>query len=504
MSERSATWRGWVMGNLLGFTLFAWNMPAHGDDPAIKPPPPSVTEHQITVDGQPLKYKTTAGFIPMKDDAGKEKANFFFIAYEKERAAGTDISKRPVAFVFNGGPGSSSVWLHLGTAGPWRVKLKNELGEAPAPPFEKVENEYTWLQFTDLVFIDPVGTGYSRPAQGEPGAQFFGVTEDVSSVADFIRMYTSRYDRWLSPKFLAGESYGTTRAAGLSDYLAERYGISLNGIALVSVVLDFGTLRPGNGNDLPYVLFLPSYTASAWYHKKLGGELQADLKRSMKRAEKFAVEEYMVALQKGSSLSAEERRGVVEKLAMFTGLPADAFEKANLRVGPSEFRKRLLSADRSIIGRFDSRITGFDPAPNASSPEFDPSGTGFIPPYTSIINDYLKRTLKFENEMNYEVLTGRVQPWNYGPAGNGYLFVADELRAAMIKNPHLKVLFASGYYDLATPYFATDYTVNQMDLGPVLRGNIRQTYYPGGHMMYHEAGSLKALRDDIRQLIEGK
>jgi carboxypeptidase C (cathepsin A) len=463
---------------------------------------PNVSEHEIKLGDQTIKYKATAGYLPIKDDNGKDRANFFFVAYEKQHEDGADLSKRPVTFVFNGGPGSAAVWLHLGCVGPKRVSLTDD-GHAPPPPYKLVDNDQSWLDLTDLVLIDPVGTGFSRPAEGQKGESFWGVQEDVSSVGDFIRVYTTKYERWLSPKFLAGESYGTTRAAGLSQYLAARHGIALNGIILISTVLNFQTLSPSDGNEIPYALFLPTYTASAWYHKKLAPDLMENLEKTLKESEQFAGNEYLTSLTKGGSLTADQRKALVEKIARYTGLSAGFVDKANLRIGPGEFRKRLLEDQRQLIGRYDSRITGFDPQPTSANSEYDPSSPEYLTAYSATFNDYVRRVLKFENDMPYEVLSSRIGPWNFGEGGRGYLNVSSELRSAMIRTPHLRVLFVSGYFDLATPYFATDYTVNHLDLSPELRANIMQTYYMGGHMVYHPHKSHEKLKVDVRAFMEG-
>ncbi len=357
----------------------------------------AVTHHEIMVDGQKLTYRATAANMPMKDENGKLKANVFFVAYEKETpadqsaaphpgetaaskpadAAATqpackDPEHRPIMFLFNGGPGSAAVWLHLGAVGPRRVAL-HEDGSPLPPPYRLEDNPSTWLDATDLVFIDPVGTGFSRAAEGEKNDQFYGVKEDIAWVADFIRLYTTKYERWLSPKFLAGESYGTTRAAGLSGYLLDRYGIALNGIAFISTVLEFQTLQPRDGNDLPYPLYLPTYTAVAWYHKKLPADLQADLAKALQEVEQWSTTTYGPALARGLGLGAAERRAVVERLARYTALQPAFIERANLRINPFSFQKELLGTERKIIGRFDARIAGYDPDPVSPWPGYDPS-----------------------------------------------------------------------------------------------------------------------------------
>ena len=458
----------------------------------------SVTDHEVTVHGQVLKYKATAGTLVMKDESDKPKANIFFVAYEKQPAS-EDRSQRPITFVFNGGPGAAAVWLHLGVAGPKRVGLDDQ-GDPPAPPYRLVDNDDTWLTATDLVFIDPVGTGYSRPAPGEKPEQFYGVEEDVRSVGQFIRTYLTRYQRWLSPRFLAGESYGTTRAAALSDFLMEN-GISLNGIVLISSVLNFETISFANGNDLPYALYLPSYTAIAWYHKKLPADLQADLSKALKESEQWALNGYLTALAAGADVGKDDRQAAVKKLARLTGLPAAYVERADLRVDPSEFRKQLLADDHRVLGRYDARLAGFDTDPLDRTPDYDPSLTAFRDAYSATFNDYVRRELGFESDLPYEVLSGRVHPWNFGTAGTGYLDVVGQLRSALVQTPNPRVMFCSGLFDLATPYLGTKYTVSHLDLGPNLRENVSETFYDSGHMIYHHRADRQKLSGNVAEFI---
>jgi carboxypeptidase C (cathepsin A) len=467
-----------------------------------------VTEHELELGDRVLRYTATAGTMAQKDESGATKADMFFVAYTLKRdgdAAGTsDPATRPITFVFNGGPGAASVWLHLGTAGPRRIDL-DQSGVPAAPPFRVVDNEATWLDATDLVFIDPVGTGYSRPAQGEKGEQFYGVEEDIRSVGSFIRLYTTRYQRWPSPKFLAGESYGTTRAAGLSEYLLEKQGISLNGIILISAVLNFQTIVAGGGNDLPYLLYLPTYTAAAWHHRKLAAPLQEDLDRTLREVEQFALSDYAAALAAGDAIDEKQRRAVAERLARYTSLDVDWLLRGNLRINPTRFRQELLADRQKVIGRFDARIEGFASDPQNDASDYDPSLSLFLPVYSGALNHYVRTELKFESDLSYEVLTERVHPWNFGAGGrsSGYLYVADTLRATMLKNPQLKLLVAAGKLDLATPYLASDYTINHLNLPPALRKNITRTYYPAGHMMYHDAGSRRQLDEDVSGFIRG-
>jgi carboxypeptidase C (cathepsin A) len=462
----------------------------------------SVTEHELKTGQVTLKYRATAGTLPLKDESGKVRASFFFVAYERI-APDAPVETRPITFVFNGGPGAAAIWLHIGTAGPKVVQLNDE-GYPPRPPYRLVDNPNTWLTRTDLVFIDPVGTGFSRPAEGVKGEEFFGVQQDIDSVSEFIRTYLTRAGRWSSPKFVAGESYGTTRAALLSRHLQDRFGITINGVILISTVLNFQTLRPADGNELPYPLFLPTYTAAAWYHKKLSGELaSADLTKTLKEVEKWSADVYAPALVKGKGLPADQRKQIVATLAKYTGLPEKYVERSDLRIDPGEFEKQLLLDQGKIIGRFDSRIAGEGIQHTAQYPDYDPSLSLYVGPYSENFNDYVRRSLGFESDLVYEYLTGRVQPWNWGGRGNsGYLYVADDLNQAMVKNPYLKVMFASGWFDLATPYFATDYTVNHLNLSPERRRNIRQTYYLGGHMMYHHQDSRQKLNRDVTSFME--
>ncbi|HSV15117.1 MAG TPA: hypothetical protein VLI90_12735 [Tepidisphaeraceae bacterium] len=458
----------------------------------------SRSRHEITLDGKKLAYHATAAEMAMKDESGKAKANMFFVAYDLDDAR--DAATRPITFLFNGGPGAAAVWLHLGAAGPKTIEEGD--GDIPVgPPYKLVDNAATWLGSTDLVFIDPVSTGYSRPAPGEKAEQFHGVHPDIESVADFIRLYLTKHNRWASPKYLAGESYGTTRAAALSDFLAERYGVAANGIVLISSVLDFQSLIAGKGNDLPYELYLPSYAAVAWYHKKLSPDLQADFNKTIDAARKFAMEEYAPALQKGSVIAPDQRASIVKQLAAFTGLPAELIDRSNLRIDPGLFEKRLLGDGRQVIGRFDGRITGYDPNAIGNEPGYDPSLSRYLSAYSSTFNDYVRRELKYESDLPYEVLKN-VEPWSFGQEGEGYLNVASKLQDAMVKNPRLRVMFVSGYYDLATPFFAADYTIDRLELNDELRKNVTHEYFPAGHMVYHHKESARKLAEDIGKFVK--
>jgi carboxypeptidase C (cathepsin A) len=458
------------------------------------------THHVLQLGKENLEYKATAGRLTLHDHDGKATAHMFFIAYTKPNVP--DPTHRPLLFAFNGGPGSSSVWLHMGAFGPKRVKLKED-GHGLRPPGELVPNEFTLLDLADLVFIDPVGTGYSRPAHGVEGKRFYGVQQDVQSVGEFIRLYCTRFDRWKSPKFIAGESYGTTRAALLSSHLQDRLGMNLNGVILISAILNFQTARFDEGNDLPYALFLPTFTATAWYHKKLTAELQSDLRRTLDEVEDFAAGEYTLALTRGSKMSDEERNKVRGKLARFTGLSEDYVERSNLRIDAMRFMKELLRGEKRTVGRYDSRFLGIDLDAVGERHEYDASYTAVQGPYTAMLNQYMRTELNYDTDLQYEILTGRVQPWDFGPAAtNRFLNAAPSLRQALTHNPDLRVLLCSGYYDLATPYFGSDYTFDHLGLAPNLRKHVTTAYFHAGHMMYIHQPSHRKLREDIANFLK--
>ncbi len=460
---------------------------------ALKEEPPVVTHHQITVNGKVLHYTATTGYMPLRNSETNEiEANIFFVAYTLDNATG----KRPLMFSFNGGPGSASVWLHLGAIGPRRVKMLPD-GEMPPPPFELIDNQQTWLDQTDLVFIDPVGTGFSRAATKELGKKFWSVEGDIASVGEFIRLYLTRYQRWDSPLFLVGESYGTTRAAGLSGYLINR-GIALNGVVLVSSVLNFQTLEFGVGNDLPYILYLPSYASSAWYHKKLPPDLQQlDLASVLSQAEQYAAGPYTLALGKGSSLTPQERDEMITQVSRFTGLDRSVVDYHNGRISEPVFTNELLRSQKLEIGRLDSRFTGTPVSPETARGYYDPSESAIRPPFTATFNNYVRSELGFKTDREYYILGGGVGEWNWGSAGQGYPDTSEALRLAFIKNPYMKLFVASGYFDLATPFFATRYTLNHMNLDAQQQAKISLGYYDAGHMMYIKSSSLEHLKEDV-------
>lgn len=456
-------------------------------------------DHSIQAGGKNLNYKTTAGFMHMSNEEGKEKAKFYFTAYTLKSVS--NPKDRPITFVFNGGPGSSSVWLHMGGLGPRMIEMTED-GEALPPPYNVIDNPNTWLDKTDLVFIDPIETGYSRPAEGEDKKQFLGYVEDIASVGDFIRAYVSEFQRWNSPKFLSGESYGTTRAAGLSGYLQDRYGMYLNGIIMISAVTNFATLNFTKGHDLPYIMYLPTYAAIAAYHKTLPSEI-SDVDAFVEEVRQYAKGEYASMLMKGDQLTDADKQQLANKLHEYTGLSKAYLDQTHYRINIGRFVKELLRDRKQTVGRLDGRILGLDYDHAGEGFEFDPSYSKAIyGPYSMAINDYLRRELGFESNLAYEILTGRVRPWNYNNVQNQYLNNSETLRNAIHKNPYLKVMFINGYYDLATPFFATEYTVDHMMVAPELKDNISMKYYQSGHMVYIHKPSLDKMTVDVREFYD--
>ena len=483
--------------------------------PALSEKPFSISRSQVTIDGRVIPYTATAGELTILKPDEKPGASMFFVAYTRDDIK--DKSTRPITFCFNGGPGSSTVWLHLGGLGPKKVALTDE-GYPIKVPLDVIDSEDSLLDVTDLVFVDAVSTGYSRPLPGEDRSQFHGVEEDANAFAEFIRIFLTRFDRWLSPKFLIGESYGTTRAAVLSGVLQNRtYGIYLNGIVLLSSVLDFATLSFTPGNNLAYIIFLPHYTATAWYHKVLPAEFgNRPLEEVLQQARKFALEEYSVALLKGNTLSPEEVEAMARKIASFTGLSTSFIKNSNLRIRHDRFVKELLREKRLTVGRLDSRFTGRDADAAGETYEFDPSSALIMGPFSAALNNYVSTALKYKKEVPYAIY-GNVYPWNFNfqPAQpgvpsaraasrgsrDGFLYVAEVLRRAMAENTGLKIFCCNGYYDGATPFFGTEYTFSQFMLDGSFKDRIRMGYYEAGHMMYIHKPSLKKLKADLASFI---
>jgi len=469
---------------------------AGATEAAAAPPEPQddlvTTRHVITADGTELRYTARSGRIVLRqeghtDDAFdglQPKAEVFVTAYTADDA---DPRTRPVTFAFDGGPGSSSVWLHLGLLGPRRV-LMGDAGALLPPPYDLADNQQTLLRHSDLVFIDPVSTGFSRAVKGEKPGDFHGFGGDLESVGEVIRLWTTRDGRWMSPKYLCGESYGTLRAAGLARHLQERYGMYLNGLILISSVLDIGTIEFGGGNDDPYVLYLPTYAAIAHYHGKHGDR---PLREVLDEAEAYAERDYPWVLGRGARLSAAERAGAVARLAALTGLSPDYLDRVNLRPEHVRFLTELLRDQRRVVGRIDGRFTGWDADYGREHWTSDPSMDAITGPYTAALNHYVRAELGYASDLPYEILTNRVQPWSYREFEGQHVHVLDKLAEAMRSNPHMRVHVACGYHDAATPYFAAEHTFAHLAVPPGLAGNIEFSYYEAGHMTYlHEPSRL--------------
>ena len=462
-------------------------------------PAPAITQHVMTLGGEKLAYTATAGYMPLTDEAGKLQANIFYVAYVREGVEGA--SSRPLTFAFNGGPGASSMWLHLGV-GPKHVVLAADGTALPAST-ALANNAATWLGFTDLVFVDPIGTGYSRAADGVDARQFYEVARDIQVAAGFVRRYVTQYQRWLSPKFILGESYGTTRAAGVVNRLQDAAGIDVNGVILLSCALDFATFSFDPANDLPYALALPSYAATAWYHKKLQGSLQADLTETLRRAENWALNEYLIELAKGDALSDTERDQVAQQLAEFTGIAQSELVRGRLRMGPLRFGKRLLRDEHRILGRLDGRVTSADVAPGSDYTESDPAFFLVTGPLVAALNDYLQRDLQYRTDVRYEFLSKEANhSWKWLAGGQGYVYVADELAEAMARDHRLHVFAGAGYFDLATPYLAQRYTFDHMGLERSLRDHMTFKSYPTGHQIYTDPASAQKLKDDVEAFVK--
>ncbi|WP_367872724.1 S10 family peptidase [Luteolibacter sp. Populi] len=462
-----------------------------------KTPDPVTKEGSVDIGGKKINYQVTTAKLTLKKEDGSPRASVFHVSYLKKDAG--DLAKRPVLFAFNGGPGSSAVWLHLGTLGPKRVQLPGDGTQAPVPPARLISNEFSILDVADLVFVDPVTTGYSRVEKEGKPEEFHGVEGDLESMSDFIRRWVTENNRWASPKYLLGESYGGIRVAGLSSQLQSRFGMSLNGVIFLSSVVDFRTLSSSQGNDLAFQVFLPNYTAVAHFHGKLKGDRDA----LVKQAREFAWGDYTLALHAGNNLDPAKKQAIAEKLSALTSLPTQLFLDANLRVDPSRFRGELLHKEGKVLGRFDARVAW--PTTDASMPfpDYDPSFSLALGAYSTTMLGYLNSELGWKEDSPYEILTGKVQPWKMG-SGNGYVNMADRLATAMRDNPHLKILVMGGHADLATPPDGIAYTLNHLfELPESARKNIRYTDYEAGHMFYLNPSDLAKGRKDMVDFITG-
>ncbi|WP_019814279.1 S10 family peptidase [Saccharomonospora saliphila] len=459
------------------------------------------TSHTLTTPDGTLDYTAAAGRIVLRKEVltdgtfsgHKPKAEVFVTAYTLD---GADPATRPVTFAFNGGPGSSSIWLHMGVLGPRRA-VSGDVDAPEPPPYRLADNPETLLRHSDLVFIDPVSTGYSRAVEGEKPKDYHGFTPDVESVGEIIRLWTSRNGRWLSPKFVAGESYGTLRAAALAAHLQDRHGLYLNGLLLISSVLDMGTIRFTEGNDLPYSLFVPTYAAIAHYHGKHGDR---PLDEVLAEAEDFAARDLPWALRQGARLGADERAEVVSRLARLTGLSESYVDRVNLRIEHVRFFTELLRDRGLVTGRMDGRFTTWEPDGGREHMSDDASISRIIGAYSATFNHYVRDELGYANDLPYEVLSLDVnRGWSYSDFEGRAVSAVENLGAAMRANPHLRLHVALGHYDGATPYYAAEHVLAQLRIPDELRANVETAYYPAGHMMYvHERSRLQQSADLAR------
>jgi carboxypeptidase C (cathepsin A) len=482
------------------------------DKPAEAPAPPapkeesSVTDHSIKIGSQTIPYKATAATILLKNEKDEPIALLYSTAYTRSDVK--DPSTRPIAFVYNGGPGSASVWLHMGSFSPKRVATVNAEATPPAP-YKLTDNVNCLLDKTDLVFVDPIGTGFSHAVGKSQDKDFWGVDQDVKSLAQFVNTYVSRNNRWNSPKFLIGESYGTFRSAALSNYLQSHDGLYFNGIVLISSVLDLGTISFNPGEDMPYVFYLPSYAATAWYHKVLK-DRPDNLPAFLEEARHFAQTGYLDALVKGSKLGGAEKAEVAKQLSRYTGLGEDYLIKADLRVNLPQFMKELQRSRGLTTGRLDARFSGYSYDLLGEFAEYDPQDTSITGPFTAAFNTYVREDLKFGQDKVYHTGSdeaGNNWDWKHRSGDNfgfpGSPNVEGDLIQAMLTNPHLQIEVENGLYDLATPFYATEYTMEHLGLPETLQKNIHLQYYDAGHMMYLRDEDLAKLKTNIANFIDG-
>lgn len=520
MSSHSRSAYFLLFGSLLLSSLsvaFAQRPPAATEQPGVpagveKPAAPipgpipaettSVTEHEFSMDGKPVRYTATAGTLIINGDDDKPYGSVFYVAYTARGV--TDPRTRPVTFLYNGGPGSASLWLHMGSVGPVRVVTASPEATGPGP-YQLIPNQYSLLDRTDLVFVDAVGTGFSRPVGSATMKNFAGTDQDVQAFGKFIQRYISVNHRWNSPKFLFGESYGTTRSAALVAAL-ENGGMSFNGVVLMSTILNYFTMAPGT--DTVFIGNLPSYAAIAWHFEKIAHK-GPDENAFLNEVRAFARGPYAEALAQGHNLPQAQADAIASKLAAYTGLSVQYVKEANLRISPPRFRKELMRDQRVILGRYDARFEGYDVDAAGETPGYDPSSTGITGAFVSAFHDYLDRELKYTSKETYLPRGINInQQWDHThrPPGGGFgqqpppmrdAYVAGDLADAIRKNPRLKVFSVNGLFDLATPFFITEYDLAHMDLEPKLRGNIEFSYYHSGHMIYLNVDALKQLKTDL-------
>lgn len=459
--------------------------------------PPVVRESEVVIGGKKIPYRITTGNLQLKQEDGKPRASIFHVSYVRSDIP--DKSTRPVMFAFNGGPGSSAVWLHIGVLGPRIIQLPGDGTTAPPPPARLADNPHSILDVCDLVFVDPVSTGYSRAEKDVKPDEFHGLDEDIESVGDFIRRWISENNRWSSPKYLLGESYGGVRVAGLSQHLQSRFGMALNGVVLLSSLLDFATLMPVPGNDISHLVFLPAYTATAHFH----GKIKGDRDELVRQSTDFAYGKYASALLQGSDLEPPASATIAGELEKLTSIPADLWIEWNLRISPLVFRAELLRAEGLVIGRFDARVAwpAIDKA--SRSADYDPSYSLAYNAISPAMLDYLGGELGYKEDQPYEILTGKVQPWRWN-ANNAVVNVGNRLASAMRDNPHLRVHVMGGLTDLATPPEGVAYSLRHLpNLTAAAKQNISTTIFEGGHMFYFNPPDLAKTRTDLLKFLTG-
>jgi carboxypeptidase C (cathepsin A) len=464
----------------------------------------STTHHTVNINGKSVAYTANAGTMVVRDADGKPTGTVFYVAYTRDQE---DAATRPVTFFFNGGPGSASIWLSMGLMSPKHPEMGPN-GSQPAPPYNLVDNPYSPLDATDLVQVDAMMTGYSRPAPGSKVSDFTGASNDLAMFGQFIRNYLDKYNRWASPKYLYGESYGTFRSAGLASELQSAEGIELNGVMLLGTVLDLGNIQPGPSNDVPYESFLPTYTATAWYHKKLPSDLQTKtLEQVVQQARAYAFGDYMGVLAKGNTLTSAEKTAAAQQIARLTGLSPSFILNTNLRVDPGVFRTELLRDERETVGRYDSRMIGLNGNASSQRQDYDPSDVAPAGAFMAAYMRYLHNDLDYTNDLQYYT-GGHAGRWDYtgltgaGNLGAGYPSTSDMLRTAMAKDPYLHVMVGAGYYDMATPFANAEYTFNHLGYDQTYRDRVAFKYYKSGHMAYLNQDSARQLKSDIVSFIQ--
>ncbi|MEJ8569148.1 S10 family peptidase [Elongatibacter sediminis] len=475
-----------------------------GNETRPVPEPETWTsEHELRIDGKTIRYQATAGTLVMRDDEDEPVALFGYTAYV---AQGENPRTRPIVFAYNGGPGSASIWLHMGVLGPQRA-VATDAGFSPNGPYRRVDNDYSILDVADLVMLDPVGTGFGRLVGEGKGEDFWGVDPDIRSVSDFIVRYVTEQGRWASPKYLLGESYGGMRSGGVAYRLLNRYNMALNGVVLVSPFMTMTTGFAGLGIDLPHVLYLPTFAATAWYHEALA-DRPDDFAAFMAEVERFAYDEYAPALLLGQRLGGEQRGAVIEKLARYTGLSEDYWDRADLRIDEARFTKELLRDRAETVGRVDSRFRGDMINRLGEAAVYDPMTTAIGPPFLAAFMDYYHDDLGVDSDREYVVSGSLWQQWDWKhaqPDLQGFELpfpnTLVDLSLAMKKNPGMQLLVQQGYYDLATPHLATKYYVDHLDITPDLRENVRLELYDAGHMMYIHEPSLVKFKSDLAGFI---